>query len=135
MMFRSIHSGIPGNPALVSELSLTVPPNGGARVPPVEVRVANSYSAIEKPALLWAVTLRLYQVAGFRSRTTKFPPGLTLLDTRVHSFWFLGLYSTTKYIMGHPPSCQAFRCRVTLPADTSRNLLASGTVGSTPLVL
>ena len=42
--------------------------------PPVTVRVANSYSATENPALLCAVTLRLYQVAGLRSNTTKFPP-------------------------------------------------------------
>ncbi len=53
------------------------------------VRVANSYSATENPALLCAVTLRLYQVAGFRSRTTKLPPALTLLDTKVQSWWFL----------------------------------------------
>ena len=58
-------------------------------LPPVTVRVANSYSATENPALLWAVTLRLYHVAGLRSRTTKFPPALTLFDTRVQSFWFL----------------------------------------------
>jgi hypothetical protein len=36
--------------------------------------------------------------------------------------------------MGQPPSIQALRCKVTLMVDTSRNLCASGTVGSTPLV-
>ena len=99
-------------------------------LPPVAVSVANSYSAIENPALLWAVTcwtsrgktidqadththfrdqanrndlyecfgytFRLYQVAGARSSTTKLPPGFTLLETKVHSFCFFGLYSTTK---------------------------------------
>lgn len=53
--------------------------------PPVAVNVANSYSAMEKPALLWAVTFRLYQVAGFRSSTTKLPPGFTLFDTTLQS--------------------------------------------------
>lgn len=58
-------------------------------LPPVTVRVANLYSATENPALLWAVTRSWYQVAGSRSKTTKFPPGLTLLDTWFHSIWFL----------------------------------------------
>jgi len=56
------------------------------RVPPAVVRVPNSYSATVDPAVLWAVTCKLYQVAGLRSKTTKLPPGLTWLDTRVHSW-------------------------------------------------
>ena len=47
---------------------------------------------------------------------------------------YLGLYSTTKYKIGQPPSFQAFKCSVTLPAETSRNDLATGTAGATPLV-
>lgn len=58
-------------------------------LPPVTVSVANSYSATANPALLWAVTRRWYHVAGTKSRTTKFPPGLTLFDTWFHSCWFL----------------------------------------------
>lgn len=49
-------------------------------LPPVAVKVANSYSATVKPALLCAVTRKLYQVAGSKSNTTKLPPGLTLFD-------------------------------------------------------
>lgn len=58
-------------------------------VPPVTVSVANLYSATEKPALLCAVTLSWYQLAGSKSKTTKFPPGFTLFDTWFHSIWFL----------------------------------------------
>ena len=58
-------------------------------LPPVTVKVANSYSATEKPALLWAVTFKLYHVAGLRSKTTKFPPAFTLLETSVQSWWDL----------------------------------------------
>ena len=56
-----------------------------------------------------------YHVAGLRSRTTRLPPGLRLLETRVQSLWDLGLYSTMKKIMGQPPSAHAFRCSVTEP--------------------
>lgn len=58
-------------------------------LPPVMVSVANSYSATVNPALLWAVILRLYQVAGSRSNTTKLPPGLTLFEIWFHSGWSL----------------------------------------------
>ena len=58
---------------------------GGCFLPPVTVKVANSYSATEKPALLWAVTFKLYHVAGFKSNTTKLPPALTLFETNVQS--------------------------------------------------
>lgn len=54
-------------------------------LPPVTVKVANSYSATAKPALLWAVTRKWYQLAGSRSNTTKLPPGLTLFETWFHS--------------------------------------------------
>lgn len=37
-------------------------------VPPVMVNVANSYSATLKPALLCAVILKTYQVAGSKSK-------------------------------------------------------------------
>lgn len=36
--------------------------------------------------------------------------------------------------MGQPPSNQAFKCSVTLVADTSINLLASGIFGFEPVV-
>ena len=68
-------NNLTGNYKIVEQISL----------PPVTVKVANSYSATEKPALLCAVTLRLYHVAGFKSKTTKFPPAFTLLDTNVQS--------------------------------------------------
>ena len=58
---------------------------GGCFLPPVTVKVANSYSATENPALLWAVTFKLYHVAGFKSNTTKLPPALTLFETKVQS--------------------------------------------------
>ena len=45
---------------------------------------------------------------------------------------YLGLYSTTKYTIGHPPFSQAFKCNVTLPGETSKNDWGSGMVGSTP---
>lgn len=54
-------------------------------IPPLNVSEANSYSATENPALLWAVTLKWYHEAGSKSSTTKFPPGLTLFETWVHS--------------------------------------------------
>lgn len=81
-------------------------------VPPVIVRVANSYSATLNPALLCAVILSTYQVAGSRSanitfkneplfvelapairlnkckhlpRTTKLPPGFTAFEIWFHS--------------------------------------------------
>lgn len=44
------------------------------------------------------------------------------------------LCSTTKYNMGQPPSNQAFKCNVTLVAETSINLLASGIFGFEPVV-
>lgn len=48
-------------------------------------------------------------------------------------FYFF-LCSTTKYSIGQPPSNQAFKCNVTLVADTSINLLASGIFGFEPVV-
>lgn len=53
--------------------------------PPLIVSVANSYSATVNPALLWAVTRSIYHDAGSKSKTTKFPPGLTLLLIWFHS--------------------------------------------------
>lgn len=44
----------------------------GGNVPPVMVNVANSYSATLKPALLCAVILNTYQVAGSRSKKKLF---------------------------------------------------------------
>jgi len=44
------------------------------------------------------------------------------------------LCSTTKYSIGQPPSNHAFKCSVTLVADTSINLLASGILGFEPVV-
>ena len=46
----------------------------------------------------------------------------------------LGLYSTTKYKIAQPPSFQAFKWSVTLPAETSKNDLATGTAGASPFV-
>lgn len=58
-------------------------------LPPVMVSVANSYSTTVNPALLCAVILKLYQVAGSKSNTTKLPPGLTLFEIWFHSGWSL----------------------------------------------
>lgn len=75
---------------LLSEMILgmtkiSVVEKDGEYVPPLSVKVANSYSAVVEPALLWATTFKRYHVAGARSKTTKFPPGWTLLLTITHS--------------------------------------------------
>lgn len=122
-------------------------------LPPVTVRVANSYSATLKPALLWAVTLKWYQTAGSRSSKIKFWPGFTLLDTWIHSELvlelikqFMGmitsseqktyffLCSITKYNIGHPPSDHLAKCKVMLFDLTSINSSALGITGFSPLV-
>lgn len=59
------------------------------QIPPVTVKVANSYSATVKPALLWAVIRTLYHEAGSKSSTTKLPPGFTLFEIWFHSMWSL----------------------------------------------
>lgn len=50
-------------------------------IPPVRVNVAYSYSATVNPAVLCAVTRRLYHVAGSKCMIKNLPVVLTLFET------------------------------------------------------
>lgn len=99
--------------------------------PPSGVRVVKLYVAIFEPALLWAVTLRKYLVAGNKSPIVwTLSVGWTWFDTSVHSPLASSLYSTIKYKMGQPPSPQASNQTVTAVELTVNNWLTFGLTGT-----
>lgn len=100
-------------------------------LPPESVRVAKMYSASVDPASFLEDMSREYQVPGTKSViVTVCCSGITLLLTRVHSWWPLILYWRTKNLTGHPPLCQLFRFTVTVVEFTESKSLLSGAMGA-----
>ena len=75
---------------------------------------------------------------GRRSLIRKRPldkPGFTLLDTRFHSGWPEGWYSTTKEEIGQPPVSQLAKLRPTQEEFGTKRLEDEGGAGGLPPVL